>query len=71
MTETIPQIRARCRADIKAAVIAQRDKGITQTEAGRNLGLSTQGINNLIHRLDIKWPLKRQGRTSKPKGDSK
>lgn len=61
MTETIPAMRRRHAAEIKAAVVAQRDRRITQTVAAAALGLSVQGLNNLIHRNDIRWPVKRQG----------
>lgn len=61
MTETIPAMRARHRAEIAAAVVAQRKRNITQTQAAQNLGTSLSNLHNLICRYDIAWPLKRQG----------
>lgn len=62
MTETIPQMRARHRREIEAAVLEQAARRITQTQAARRLGMSLTGLNNLIHRVGIFWPVKQQGR---------
>ena len=62
MTETIPQMRARHRREIADAVAKQAELRITQTKAAKQLGLSLQGLNNIIMRNGLPWPVKRQGR---------
>jgi DNA-directed RNA polymerase specialized sigma24 family protein len=61
MTETIPAIVARHKAERIAVIIAQRDAGLTQTQAAQNLAVSVTTLNNAIHRNNIPWPLKRRG----------
>ena len=61
MTETIPQMRRRHRDEIRAAIEAQGALRITQAQAARNLNMSVQGLNNIIQRNGIDWPVKRQG----------
>ncbi|WP_386681884.1 hypothetical protein [Loktanella sp. R86503] len=61
MTETIPAMKARHRSELIAAITAQRDAGLTQTQAAHNLGVSITTINNAIHRNNVRWPVKRQG----------
>lgn len=62
MTETIPQMRARHRQEIRAAVAEQAARRITQTEASKALGISLQRLNGLVIGQGIFWPVKRQGR---------
>lgn len=62
MKETIPQMRARHRHEIEEAIINQAVKGRTQTEAARILGMTTTGLNNIVRRQGIYWPVIRQGR---------
>jgi hypothetical protein len=61
MTETIPQMRERHAAEIRQAVERLASERITQAEAARRNGMALTHLNNLIHRLDIFWPVKRQG----------
>lgn len=61
--ETIPAMRARHRREIEAAIRAHAARRITQTEAARELGLSLTGLNNLIKRMGIAWPVKYKGET--------
>jgi hypothetical protein len=61
MTETIPQMRERHAREIRQAVEALAAERITQTEAARRNHMPLTHLNNLIHRLGIFWPVKRQG----------
>ncbi len=61
MTETIPQMRERHRTEIRQAVERLASERITQAEAARRNGMALTHLNNLIHRLGIFWPVKRQG----------
>ena len=63
MTETIPQMRARHRREIAAAISDQAALRITQTVAAKHLGMSLNGLNNIIVRNGLFWPVKRQGRS--------
>lgn len=59
--ETLPAMRKRHHLELVAAIEAERDKGITQTLAARNLDVSLQSLNNQIGRYGIEWKIKRQG----------
>jgi transcriptional regulator with GAF, ATPase, and Fis domain len=61
MTETIPQMRQRHAAEIRQAVERLASERITQAEAARRNGMNLTAINNLVRRLGIFWPVKRQG----------
>jgi len=63
MTETIPQMRARHRREIATAISDQAAMRITQTVAAKHLGMSLNGLNNIIVRNGLFWPVKRQGRS--------
>jgi hypothetical protein len=60
MTETIPAMRARWKAELLAAITAQAERNITQTEAAPVLGVSVQRLNALIHQNAIHWPRNQQ-----------
>lgn len=62
LTETIPAIRKRHLAEIRAAYQAQSDAHITQTEAARRLGVKLTALNAYITRHGINWQCKQQGR---------
>ena len=63
MTETIPAMRARHRREIATAISDQAALRITQTVAAKHLGMSLNGLNNIIVRNGLFWPVKRQGRS--------
>jgi transcriptional regulator with GAF, ATPase, and Fis domain len=60
--ETIPQMRARHRREIEQAVKDMAARRITQAEAAKMLGMTRSGINAIIQRKGIFWPVKQQGR---------
>ena len=61
MTEIMPAMRARHKAEVRAAIVAQARRRISQTEAAKALDMKLTGLNNLICRLNIDWPVKMQG----------
>jgi len=65
MTETLPQMRARHEAELRALILSQANARKTQTQASRTLGVSLTCLNNLIQRMGIYWPVKAQGRVAK------
>jgi hypothetical protein len=67
VTETIPEMRARHKAEVKAALVEQAEMRISQTEAARNLDMKLTGLNNLVIKLDIYWPVKMQGKYDRSK----
>jgi hypothetical protein len=62
MIETMTELKLRHRAEVKLLLLSQANQMITQTEAARNLGMTLSGLNNLVCRLNIHWPVKMQGR---------
>jgi len=58
---TLPELRRDYEARRRALVMAKRERGLTQTQAARELGVSLQALNNLLRREGIDWPHKRQG----------
>jgi hypothetical protein len=62
MIETYREMRKRHRAERLAAVKALADMRITQSQAAKLWGLSLTGLNNIIQREGIFWPVKAQGR---------
>ena len=62
MTETIPAMRRRHAAEYRAAIQAQADAHITQTEAAKILDWPLTSLNNFIRRKGIYWPVIDQGR---------
>ena len=61
MTETIPQMRKRHAKELHAVLTAQADRGATQSEAAKVLGLSRSGLHNIVRRNGINWPVIRRG----------
>ena len=61
--ETIPQMRTRHAREIREAIEALAARRITQTEAARIAGMNLSGLNNIIQRNAIFWPVIRQGRS--------
>jgi len=61
MTETIPQIRARHRQEIKQAVSAMAERRVTQSKAARELETTLSVIGYIISKEGIFWPVKKQG----------
>ena len=62
MIETMTELKLRHRAEVKLLLLSQANQMITQTEAARNLGMTLSGLNNLVCRFNIHWPVKMQGR---------
>lgn len=62
MTETLPEMKARHRAERRALVEKMAKERMTQTQAARRLGVKLTHLNNLIRREGIFWPVVRQGR---------
>jgi hypothetical protein len=62
MIETMLELKLRHRAEVKLLLLSQANQMITQTEAARNLGMTLSGLNNLVCRLNIHWPVKMPGR---------
>lgn len=61
MTETIPQMKARHKREIRAAVERLASERITQTEAARRNGMALTALNSMVQRLGVYWPVIRQG----------
>ena len=58
---TIPELKAQFYADRLAMIEAKAAERKTQTEAARELGVSLQFLNRIVHSEGIHWPVIRQG----------
>ena len=58
---TIPELKAQFYAKRRAMIQIKAAEGKTQTEAARELGVSLQFLNKIVHSEGIHWPVIRQG----------
>lgn len=62
--ETWHQMKARHRAERKAAVERLAAARLTKTQAAHILGTNLSQLSNFTLRENIHWPVRRQGRPS-------